>query len=60
MAISGHLTRAIFDRYNIVQERELDDAMEKRTAYEATPPVRRDVGRVASIAEAGSHIRRTS
>ena len=60
MAISGHLTRAISDRYNIAQERDLDDAMEKRTAYEATLPVGENVGRVASIAEAGSHIRRTS
>jgi integrase len=32
--ISGHETDAIFERYNIVDERDLADALEKRAAYE--------------------------
>jgi hypothetical protein len=35
MEISGHRSQAIFDRYNIVFGRDLDDAMAKRAACEA-------------------------
>jgi integrase len=38
MAISGHRTRAVFDRYNIVSEEDLRTAVKKTNAYLIVAP----------------------
>ncbi len=44
MAITGHLTRSMFDRYNIVSEDDLRMAAQKTTMYVDTLPTKRVPG----------------
>ncbi len=53
MEISGHRTRAIFDRYNITSEQDIREAMRKTQAYVKALPAERNVASFPQIQKAG-------
>jgi len=44
MAVTGHVTRSMFDRYNIVSEDDLRMTAQKTTIYVDTLPMTRSDG----------------
>jgi integrase len=44
MAVTGHVTRSMFDRYNFVSENDLRMAAQKTTMYVDTLPINRVPG----------------
>jgi len=55
MAVSGHKTRSVFDRYNIVSEADLADAAARVTAYAATRRAASRIARLHSTGERGQN-----
>ena len=53
MAISGHKTRSVFDRYNIVSERDLHDAARRLNNYIEDAEKKRDGDTIVTVADSG-------
>jgi len=49
MAVTGHKTRAMFDRYNIVSEDDLRAAMQRQSEYVARLPKTAMVTSLAAV-----------
>ena len=54
MAISGHKTRSVFDRYNIVSERDLREAANRLNGYLQDRESQRNGDNTVTLPEVGS------
>jgi hypothetical protein len=53
MKLTGHRTRDVFGRYNIVSEQDLHEAVARRATYEAERKVSRKVAGGSGVSSGG-------
>ena len=58
MEVSGHKTRAVFDRYNIVNEQDVREAMRRVQRYVDEQPAKASRGRLAKTNQHNTRTKR--